>query len=142
MSFLLDANILIYAFQADAPAHAVTLRWLKGTLAAGERVYTYELNEVALVRITSFLSLGPRAAPPEEAFRFLNSLHALPNVGRVELGSSGLPRWRQITVDLNLSGNDINDAYLAAVALTHDLTLVTADQGFSRFPGLRVLTPT
>ncbi|GMA14639.1 PIN domain-containing protein [Deinococcus metallilatus] len=141
MSFLLDTNTLIYAFQEEAPAHAVTLLWLKNTLASGERVYTCELNEVALVRITSLPSLGPRAAPPEEAFQFLRSLHALPNVGQVDLGLSGFARWRQLTGDLNLSGNDINDAYLTALALTHDLTLVTADRGFTRFAGLRVLPP-
>ncbi len=141
MSFLLDTNTLIYAFQADAPTHAVTLRWLKRTLAAGELVYTCELNEVALVRITSFPRLGPRAAPPEQAFQFLSDLHALSNVGHAELGVAGLALWRRLTVDLNLHGNDINDTYLAALALTHDLTLVTADRGFTRFSGLRVLTP-
>lgn len=141
MSFLLDTNTLIYAFQEDAPAHAVTLRWLRNTLAAGERVYTCELNEVALVRITSSPRLGPRAAPPGETFQFLSSLHAFPNVGRVDLGLSGFVRWQQLTTDLNLTGNDVNDAYIAALALTHDLTLVTADRGLARFPGLRVLTP-
>ncbi|MGH8592092.1 MAG: PIN domain-containing protein [Gammaproteobacteria bacterium] len=43
-------------------------------------------------------------------------------------------------VDL-LRGNDINDAYLAALALEHDAVLVTADRGFARFSGLRILDP-
>lgn len=35
----------------------------------------------------------------------------------------------------------MNGAYLAALALEHDLTLATANRGFARFAGLKVFTP-
>ncbi|WP_425146342.1 hypothetical protein [Deinococcus sp.] len=43
---------------------------------------------------------------------------------------------------LALSDTDLDDAYLAALAQWHHLTLVTADTGFSRFSALKVLNPT
>jgi uncharacterized protein len=42
---------------------------------------------------------------------------------------------------LRLCGNDINDAYLAALAFVHGATLVTADQDFARFPELPLIDP-
>ena len=36
-----------------------------------------------------------------------------------------------------LKGNDVTDAYLAALAIEHGCEFVTVDKGFKRFPGLR-----
>ena len=43
---------------------------------------------------------------------------------------------------LLLSGNDLNDAWLAALALEHGAILVSTDEGFARFPGLAWQNPT
>lgn len=137
MSLLLDANVLLYALNTDVPQHPVYRRWLQQALADGQMVYSTALNEVALVRIAT----GPMRLQRRDAFRFLADLHGLSHYSRLELEQGGLQLWQQLTEDLGLTGNDVNDAYLAALALTHDLTLVTADRGFTRFPGLRVLTP-
>lgn len=137
MSFLLDANVLLYALNTDVPQHRVFRAWLRQVLASGQMVYTTALNEVALVRMAT----GPMRLRRQDAFRFLGDLHELGNYSRLELEQGGLQLWHQLSEELGLSGNDINDAYLAALALTHDLTLVTADRGFNRFTGLRVLTP-
>ena len=74
-------------------------------------------------------------------FELLSYLHALPNYSRLELQTGQYGRLEQLCQDLNLTGNDMNDAYLAALALENDLTLATADRGFLRFAGLKVLTP-
>lgn len=137
MSFLLDANVLLYGLQATSQRHAAFYTWLRQALTDGESLYSCGLNEVALARISTRVY----ATPPQDVFEFLADLHAQPNYRHLELGKAGLNRWRQLTLDLDLSGNDLNDAYLAALALEHRLTLVTADTGFTRFPGLRVFTP-
>ena len=38
-------------------------------------------------------------------------------------------------------GNLVPDAYLAALAIEHGASWVTLDQGFARFPGLRMQRP-
>lgn len=40
-----------------------------------------------------------------------------------------------------LTGNDVPDAYLAALAIEHGATWVTSDRGFERFPSLAVEDP-
>ncbi len=42
---------------------------------------------------------------------------------------------------LGLCGNDINDVWLAALAIEHRATLVSTDQGFARFPCLSWINP-
>ena len=42
---------------------------------------------------------------------------------------------------LGLSGNDVNDVWLAALAIEHRATLVSTDLGFARFPGLSWINP-
>jgi predicted nucleic acid-binding protein len=43
--------------------------------------------------------------------------------------------------DLDLVGNDVNDAWLAALAIEHRATLVSNDEGFARFPGHAWINP-
>ncbi|GGI71732.1 TA system VapC family ribonuclease toxin [Deinococcus wulumuqiensis] len=141
MSYLVDANILIDAFRVNSLKHGSTLAWLKGVLSAGETVYASAMVEVAMLRIMTNPRLGPDAAPAADVFQFLSDLHALPNYSRLELQTGQYGRLEQLCQDMNLMGNDMNDAYLAALALENDLTLATADRGFSRFTGLKVLNP-
>ena len=141
MSYLLDANVLINAFRTDAPAYTANRGWLTQTLLGKEEIYASAIVEVALLRITTLSKLGPRAASPVTTFAFLNALHAVPNYKRLELEAGQFGGFEQTVQTLGLSGNDMNDAYLAALAQWHNLTLVTADTGFSRFPGLKLLNP-
>jgi uncharacterized protein len=141
LSYLLDANVLINAFRTDAPAYTANRDWLTHALLAGEAIYASAIVEVALLRITTLPKLGPRAATPATAFAFLNALHAVPNYKRLELEAGQFGGFEKTVQALGLSGNDMNDAYLAALAQWHNLTLVTADTGFSRFPGLKLLNP-
>ena len=141
MSYLLDANILIYAHRSEDPHHAASLRWLQQVLTDGEQVYASAMAEVALLRITTNKRMGLSASPPAAVFELLTYLHALPNYARLELVPGQFGRLESICAALNLSGNDMNDAYLAALALENDLTLASADRGFERFAGLKLVNP-
>jgi uncharacterized protein len=141
VSYLLDANILIYAFRTDEARHARSLHWLQTTLVQGSVLYASAIVEVALLRITTNPRSSTIPASPATAFAFLNALHAVPNYKRLELEVGQFGGYEQTVQALRLSGNDLNDAYLAALAQWHNLTLVTADTGFSRFPGLKLLNP-
>jgi toxin-antitoxin system PIN domain toxin len=139
--FLLDANVLIYAFRRDSPHHAPSYDWLRAALAGGEPVATTSLVELALLRISTLPGLGPAAAKTADVFRFLDVLRAQPAVVRVEPGERHPRLFAQLCETLRLRGNDVNDAFLAALALEYDATLVSADRGFSRFPDVRFVDP-
>jgi toxin-antitoxin system PIN domain toxin len=139
---LLDANILIYAFRRDLPRHAATKRWLKRNLSAQEPLALHDLSELAFLRITTNKRAMARPSSFDEAHAFLEALRASPAVSRLDTG----PEHRTIFVRLcrehRLSGSDLTDAFLAAVAIEAGVTLVSADEGFARFRNLRWLDPT
>ena len=140
--FLVDANVLIYAFRRDSPLHVPCYRWLRGALAGGEPVATTPLVELALVRITTLPSLGKAAARPEDAFAFLAALRDQPSAIRISPSFEHDDIFARLCLELKLRGGDVNDACLAALALEHEATLVTVDRGFKRFPDLRLHDPT
>lgn len=139
--FLLDANILIYAFRRDSPYHARTYAWLIDALGGDEPVATTSVVELALLRICTLPSLGAAAANAGDVFRFLDALRHQPAVVRVDPGSEHSVIFEHLCESLSLRGNDVNDAFLAALAFEHDATLVSADRGFGRFPNLAVIDP-
>lgn len=139
MSYLLDVNILIYAFRSDERQHGASLHWLSRALSDDEHIFVSAIVEVALLRITTNPRSSIIPARPADVFQFLSDLHALPNYSRLELEAGQYGRLEQLCQEMNLTGNDMNDAYLAALALEHDLTLATADKGFRRFAGLKLL---
>lgn len=59
-----------------------------------------------------------------------------PGTRRLTAGNRHSGICADFITTLGLCGNDINDVWLAALAIEHSATLVTTDQGFVRFPGL------
>lgn len=73
--------------------------------------------------------------------KFWDALVEYPNTERAIPGSSHHSILSGFITQLGLSGNDINDAWLAALAIENRATLVSTDEGFSRFPKLDWLNP-
>jgi toxin-antitoxin system PIN domain toxin len=139
--YLLDANVLIYAFRRDSPHHFPCYQWLTNTLAGEDRVATTSVVELALLRNATLPALGTAAAARAEVFRFLGLLKDEPTVLRIEPGEQHLDILSGLCAKLKLRGNDTNDAFLAALSMEYGVTLVTADRGFNRFSGVRVMNP-
>lgn len=133
--FLPDANIWLNALNQSSRDHAVCRQWLDQATSAGQDLLVNDLTECALLRIGTHPHLG--ISTPTVALAFHKALLDYPQTRRC----SPADRHHQILsgflTDLGLVGNDVNDAWLAALAVEHRATLVSLDEGFSRFPGLR-----
>jgi toxin-antitoxin system PIN domain toxin len=138
---LVDANILIYASNADTDQHARARDWL-----------TEQLNGLAAVglpwaSLLAFLRVGTQP----RAFRTPLMMEAAWQ--QVSNWLSAEPVWiptpteRHATVLARLLalpgvyGNLVPDAHLAALAIEHGLTLCSTDGDFARFPTLQWLNP-
>ncbi len=51
------------------------------------------------------------------------------------------PAWSSLVREHDLTDNDVQDAFLVALAPENGAPLVTRDRGFRRFAPLRVLAP-
>ena len=134
-----DANILIYCLREEAPGHRACRRWLETLTEQRESLALCELVEVAFLRITTLPSL--RIAPIDIALEFWNDLRSYPETLRLVPGERHGKIFQELIATHRLIGNDLNDAWLAALAIEHDATLVSADEQFGRFSRLRWSNP-
>lgn len=138
--FLPDANVLIHALRKESPDHGRCREWLVGAAAAGDRIVLCELVEVALLRIVTLPKLD--LVPMAEALGFWKEdLWTYPGTRRIAAGTRHSGIFADFIEGLGLCGNDLNDAWLAALAIEQGATLVSTDMGFGRFPGLDWLNP-
>ena len=139
--YVVDANILIYSFRKDSDFHQVCYDWLTKQLAAGVTLAVPDVNHLALVRLMTLPSLGEQSAHIDDVFAFIHTLHRLENYRTLGLTTKTLHYWHTICTKYQLRGNHVNDAYLAALAMEHHATLVSADKGFARFKELTWFNP-
>ena len=138
---LVDANLLLYAYNTEDQRHQAARRWLEETLSEPEEV------RLAWVTILAFLRIGtnPRAfARPfslAEAVGHVSAWLQHPRLAPLEPGEG---HWR-ILADLlavaQARANLVMDAHLAALAMEHGAILCTTDRDFTRFRGLKVRYP-
>jgi uncharacterized protein len=138
---LVDANLLIHAHIREVPQHQLSREWLDRQLTEATRVGLPWESISAFLRIVTNPRIMARPVPLADAWRqaqdWLDSDPAwvpLPTERHTTL----LDEMLRVP---GLRANDIPDAHLAALAISHGLTLCSADAGFARFPGLRWTNP-
>lgn len=138
---LIDANLLLYAVNSDAPLHGKAKRWLEDTLSGGQTV-AFSWNVIlAFVRLTTRSGLFRHPLPLEVAFEVVADWLAQPAATVVHPGPRHLAILRELLQPLGTAGNLTTDAHLAALALEHGAELCSCDGDFARFPGLRWINP-
>ena len=138
----IDANLLIYAVNADAPLHLQAKTWVQETLNGRRGAVALSwFSLVAFVRIitNSRIIVAPRSL--EEALQLVNAWLALPAVRLIEPGPGHAHHFEAICRATKAQGNLVTDAHLAALAIEHGLELASCDTDFEKFPGLRWINP-
>lgn len=138
---LVDANVLIYAVNKDAPRHSASRDWLDGALSGNATVAFAWVALLAFLRLTTSRRLFPVPLSPQDALRQAEDWLVQPSAVIVEPTSRHLSIVRDLLESLGTGGNLVNDAHLAALAIEHRCEVVSYDRGFSRFAGVTLETP-
>ena len=138
---IVDANILLYAYNADAPEHGQSADWLERVLASTETVGLPVVVIWAFLRISTSARLWPDPLPAAAAFRIIKELLALPGVIVLHPGPRHLEILEELVTKYKAAGHLVTDAALAALALENGAALASTDRDFSRFEGLRWINP-
>jgi toxin-antitoxin system PIN domain toxin len=138
---LVDANVLLYAVNADAPHHAAARSWLDGALSGQEAVGFAWVPLLAFLRLSTRAGLFPHPLSVEDAFGIAELWLAQPAAVAVEPTQRHLSLLRGLLRDTGTAANLVNDAHLAALALEHGGEIVSFDADFQRFPGVRWRLP-
>lgn len=138
---LLDANLLLYAYQPQAPQHAESRRWFEAAMRGTDLVRFAWLTLWAFIRIATNPRVFERPLSVAEAEAVVGSWLQQPNAGILEPGERHWEILRGLLHQGQCSGPLVMDAVLAAIAVEHGATLCTTDRDFARFAGLRWVNP-
>lgn len=138
---LVDANVLLYAVDESSRHHDVAREWLDLALSGGEPIALPWLCLVAFMRISTDGRIFPQPLRTDQACAIVAAWTARPNVVAAQPTSRHPQVMAELLQPLGAGGNLVNDAHLAALAVCHQATVVTFDNDFSRFLGVRWQTP-
>jgi len=136
-----DVNVLLYAFRRDAARHAEYRAWLDATIN-GEAPYGVAPQTLAsLIRISTHGRVYVHPSGRTEALAFCAAVLAPPHCTIVQPG----PRHWDLFIGLcekgRATGNLVQDAWFAALAIESGCEWITTDRDYGRFPGLRWREP-
>ncbi len=138
---LVDANILLYATDNSSPHNEIATRWLEAALRGDRRVGIPWQSIGAFLRI----STNPRI--------YANPLSAAQSWGCVQSWLAAEPTWvppasastarilGRLIAGRDVAAELVPDAMLAALAIEHGLTIISADSDFARFGEVRWENP-
>ncbi len=140
---ILDANILAYAVNAEAPQHMASRALLE---AARDPSITLYVTSQILCEFYSIIT-NPRrvavAASPTEALRIISAMLALPGLQVLPIPARAVAGWMELLQRRPVTGGDVFDLQIVATMLANGVqriyTFNTDD--FDVFPELAVVTP-
>jgi toxin-antitoxin system PIN domain toxin len=138
---LLDANLLIYAINQDAPSHRKAKSWLESAISGPDTVGFSWNVLLAFLRLTTRPALFRNPLSVEIAFDLITSWLDQPSTTVVHAGPRHLRILRDLILPMGTGGNLTSDAHLAALAIEHGAELCSSDHDFARFPGLKWRNP-
>ena len=138
---LLDANIAIYANDISSVYHGAAKQWLSGALAGSRRIGIPWQTIGAFVRIITHPRITERPLPAAAAWTVVEDWLASPAVWVPPATEATARVYADLVRTAAPTGNLVTDAQLAALAIEHGLTVVSADTDFARFPQVRWTNP-
>jgi toxin-antitoxin system PIN domain toxin len=137
-----DTNILVYADRAESPQHPIALKVLR-TLATGSEPWVLPWPCVyEFLRVVTHPAIFRPPTPVTEAWESATALLQSPSLVVVTEGESHPRVLGELLRLSGATGNLLHDAHIAALLIEHGVDeIITADEDFRRFPGLKVTNP-
>lgn len=132
-----DVNVLVNAHRDDAPDHPLFRSWVLEAAADDEVLGLPTAVVDGFLRVVTHRRVFARPTPMDAALAWVGRLLDAPRVLEVRPGERHRRLTGELVSQLDLHGNDIPDASLAALAMERGATFWSADRGFARFPELR-----
>lgn len=136
-----DVNVLVYAYSRDSPHYEESRLWLGNLVNSRTAFGLSELVCSSVIRILTNRRMYAAPATIDDALSFVGSLVDRKRCVRIRPGERHFEIFTELCRRVSVRGNDVTDAYLAALAIESGCEWVTYDRGFARFPGLRWRRP-
>ena len=136
-----DANLLIYAYDTTAPAHARARAWWEKALSGAEPVGLPWVVVLAFVRLMTHPTLNENPMTPAQARAAVAAWIATGNVRLLAPSPDTFIRFFDLLESVGTGGNLCTDALIAALALEYGGQVHSNDADFDRFDGIRRRNP-
>lgn len=138
---IVDANLLLYAVDENCAQNAAAAAWLQQTLDGDRRVGLPWQTIGAFLRIVTHPRVTANPLTAGDAWRYVEDWLAVPVVWIPPATETTARVYARLGAQVEITGNLVPDAQLAALALEHGVEIASADTDFMRFPGLRWTNP-
>jgi len=138
---VLDANLLLYAYDSASAQHEPARRWVEAVLSGVEPVGLPWQTISAFLRIATNVRLPGNRFTMDEAVTIVDRWAALPVVHMLAPRDRHWAFFRRMLVEGRANSALTTDAQLAALTIENGGVLYTADRDFARFPGLKWVNP-
>jgi toxin-antitoxin system PIN domain toxin len=136
-----DVNVLIYAFRSDAQNHLQHKSWLESVIN-GSAAYGVSPQVLSgFVRVCTHPRIFAQPSSLAESFEFCRTLLEQPNATVLTPGKRHWSIFEALCQKSNASGNLVQDAWFAALAIESGCEWITSDRDYARFPGLNWRAP-
>ncbi len=132
-----DVNVLVYAHRRESPDHERYRDWLEQARLDDEPLALSGLVLSGFLRVVTHHRIFREPTPLATAVGFVRALRTSPNAVSVGPGERHWDIFMGLCDEIDAHGNDVPDAYHAAIAVEHGATWYSADRGFARFRSLR-----
>ena len=133
---LWDVNLWVYAFRPDSPLHGAAQDEIDRGSRSAESFLFCPHVAASFLRLVTNPRIFAQPSDAVEAWDFIDTLESRQRAVRVDLDAMTWGIFKHACLVSRAVGNRVPDVLLAALAIRHDATLVTADRGFARFEGL------
>lgn len=138
---LIDANLLLYAYDAASPRHEAARYWFEEVMSDEPDVRFGLMTLLAFLRLATDQRVFERPLGPPDAIGLVESWLARPNVSIAHPSERHWSGLVALAEGAKARGALMMDAHLAALTIEHGAHLATTDRDFTRFPGLRFKDP-
>jgi uncharacterized protein len=138
---LIDANILLYAYDENSPDHEVCRTWLEREFAGIDQIALPWVTLWAFIRISTNRKSTRTPLDPKVAFELTKQWLDIPGVVVLHPGPRHGEILERLVARHQAAGPLLTDAVLAAIAIEHGAALASVDQDFARFKELRWVNP-
>ena len=136
-----DVNVLLYAFRKDSARHDEYREWLQDTIDGAAAYAMASQVLAAVVRVSTHPRIYVQPSSVAEALSFCGALITPEHCQIIQPGPRHWDLFASLCRRSRATGNLVQDAWFAALAIESGCEWITTDRDYARFPGLRWREP-
>lgn len=134
---LADVNVMLHAFRADSKSHKEARDWLEGVVSGASAFGVSPQVLSGMVRISTHPKIYQKPSALDLALKYATTLLNHPRAVIVTPGNQHWSLFEDLCRKSKATGNLVQDAWLAALAIEWSCEWITYDRDYARFEGLR-----